>query len=139
MIQNDETKSKRARVIGVVKAWMEEHFYDFSEQEVQDALINFFKEVVLTMSSAGALHKKFEKKIQEEEKLQSVQKVLYAKPSVEQSYFKTLGEKGWQGIDVKVFAEQMTLLESKIYCAILPKECISWNKKEKEVLAPNIR
>uniref|UniRef100_A0A7S4PFG4 Ras-GEF domain-containing protein n=1 Tax=Paramoeba aestuarina TaxID=180227 RepID=A0A7S4PFG4_9EUKA len=138
MTTTDDLKSKRARVIGVVKAWMEEHFYDFGEPEVQDALINFFKEVVLTMSSAGALHKKFEKKIQETEKQKAVQQVLYVKPSLEHSYFKTLGEKGWHGIDVKVFAEQMTLLESKIYCAILPKECMSWNKKDKETLAPNI-
>ena len=124
--------------MGVIKAWMEEHFYDFDEPEVQDALRNFFKEAVVTMSSAGTLMKKFEKKIQEEEKLQK-EKVAYVKPSVENNIYKSLGEKGWQGVDVRVFAEQMTLLESRIYCAIKPKECISWNKKEKEVLAPNIR
>jgi len=61
-----------------------------------------------------------------------------ADPAKEEQFQKILA-KGWKGLDTKDLAEQMTLLESDIYCAILPKECISWNKKEKELLAPNIR
>ena len=38
----------------------------------------------------------------------------------------------------RVLAEQMTLLDSKMYLAVQPKECLAWNKKDKETNAPNI-
>jgi hypothetical protein len=48
--------------VGVVKAWMEDHFYDFAEPEVQQALTNFFESMLLTMeNSAKQLRKVFEK------------------------------------------------------------------------------
>jgi hypothetical protein len=32
----------------------------------------------------------------------------------------------------------MTILDSKMYLAVMPKECLAWNKKDKETNAPNI-
>ena len=45
---------------------------------------------------------------------------------------------GWKEIDERTIAEQMTLIESKFFNPILPKECLGWNKKNKEKLCPNI-
>ena len=45
---------------------------------------------------------------------------------------------GWMDISIATFAQQMTLMESEIYCTVLPKECLAWNKKDKELQAPNI-
>mmetsp|Transcript_16038 Transcript_16038/g.22271 ORF Transcript_16038/g.22271 Transcript_16038/m.22271 type:complete len:457 (+) Transcript_16038:73-1443(+) len=139
--KNDEKTSKRVRVVGVVKAWMEDHFYDFNEPEVQDALTSFIDEMADTMeNSAKQLRRVFERakeRNKDEEKLQG--RSRESVPAAQEAdHAKILETKGWQGIDNKVLAEQMTILESDIYCAILPKECISWNKKEKEILAPNI-
>ena len=35
-------------------------------------------------------------------------------------------------------AEQMTVIESDFYNRVLPKECIGWNKKDKETLEKTI-
>ena len=42
-------------------------------------------------------------------------------------------------LDERLFAEQMTYIDSLMYLSVLPKECLAWNKKDKEVYAPNIR
>ena len=39
--------------MGVIKAWMEDHFYDFEEPEVQTALENFFAEMNATKENSA--------------------------------------------------------------------------------------
>eukprot|EP00009_Paramoeba_aestuarina_P008825 CAMPEP_0201521960 /NCGR_PEP_ID=MMETSP0161_2-20130828/16376_1 /ASSEMBLY_ACC=CAM_ASM_000251 /TAXON_ID=180227 /ORGANISM="Neoparamoeba aestuarina, Strain SoJaBio B1-5/56/2" /LENGTH=495 /DNA_ID=CAMNT_0047920701 /DNA_START=112 /DNA_END=1599 /DNA_ORIENTATION=+ len=138
---NDQVNLKRVRVIGGIKAWMEDHFYDFNEPEVQNALTNFFSEMNEAKENSAKnlqlLFNRLKKKNMEEETLQS-NRLKAVDANLEAECSKIMETKGWQGLDGKRLALQMTLLESEIYCSILPKECISWNKKEKEVLAPNI-
>jgi isopropylmalate/homocitrate/citramalate synthase len=62
LLKSEEVTTKRVRVVGVVKAWLEDHFYDFSEPEVQQALTSFIESMTLTMeSSAKQLRRVFEK------------------------------------------------------------------------------
>jgi son of sevenless-like protein len=62
LMKTEEITTKRVRVVGVIKAWMEDHFYDFNEPEVQQALTSFFDSMVLTMeNSAKQLRRVFEK------------------------------------------------------------------------------
>ena len=44
----------------------------------------------------------------------------------------------WENVSEKELAFQMTLFESELYRKILPNECLSWNKKDKESKALNI-
>ena len=61
-MKTEEITTKRVRVVGVIKAWMEDHFYDFNEPEVQQALTSFFDSMILTMeNSAKQLRRVFEK------------------------------------------------------------------------------
>ena len=61
-MKNEEVTTKRVRVVGVLKAWMEDHFFDFAEPELQKDLSNFLESMQLTMQgSAKQLTRVFER------------------------------------------------------------------------------
>ena len=41
-----EASRQRVRVVGVLKAWVEQFFYDFEEQSMEDAFLAFLEEMV---------------------------------------------------------------------------------------------
>ena len=45
---------------------------------------------------------------------------------------------GWLHLPEEELAQQMTKVETDIFVSILPKEYLAWNKKNRDVLAPNI-
>eukprot|EP00008_Paramoeba_atlantica_P002026 CAMPEP_0201502282 /NCGR_PEP_ID=MMETSP0151_2-20130828/84050_1 /ASSEMBLY_ACC=CAM_ASM_000257 /TAXON_ID=200890 /ORGANISM="Paramoeba atlantica, Strain 621/1 / CCAP 1560/9" /LENGTH=875 /DNA_ID=CAMNT_0047895863 /DNA_START=103 /DNA_END=2730 /DNA_ORIENTATION=- len=136
-----EITKKRVRVIGVLKAWVENFFFDFQQDEsLQKQYDNFLSDMNLTMkTSSTQLQKVFQKMSTEKEKESRESFDVWAVDSPSVGMIESLRNGGWKNlITEKDLAMQMTVIESEMYCSILPKECLAWNKKNKEELAPNI-
>ena len=41
-------------------------------------------------------------------------------------------------VNGRELAQQMSHVESRFYCKILPKECLGWNRKDKDTVCKNI-
>mmetsp|Transcript_4765 Transcript_4765/g.13358 ORF Transcript_4765/g.13358 Transcript_4765/m.13358 type:complete len:731 (-) Transcript_4765:56-2248(-) len=131
---------RRIRTVAVFKAWMEDHYRDFEQDE---QLTTDFQNFVggemqsLMEKSANQLSKVFENSKKNAERDREEKEAAEAAAAEEKE--KNEGQEdqpkktvdNWLDIDSQLLAEQMTFLESKYYCAITPKECIAWSKGKK--------
>uniref|UniRef100_A0A7S4JRN7 Ras-GEF domain-containing protein n=1 Tax=Paramoeba aestuarina TaxID=180227 RepID=A0A7S4JRN7_9EUKA len=123
---------RRIRTLSVLKAWVESHFRDFEQdQQLTDNFLVFVQGEMkdLMNSAADKLLKSYEKaKKEAEEKAKKDQE-----EEREEREDKTVEQiQDWRKLNSKVIAEHMTLLDSRYYCSITPKECIAYFKKNEE-------
>eukprot|EP00009_Paramoeba_aestuarina_P001298 CAMPEP_0201510600 /NCGR_PEP_ID=MMETSP0161_2-20130828/3219_1 /ASSEMBLY_ACC=CAM_ASM_000251 /TAXON_ID=180227 /ORGANISM="Neoparamoeba aestuarina, Strain SoJaBio B1-5/56/2" /LENGTH=867 /DNA_ID=CAMNT_0047905791 /DNA_START=89 /DNA_END=2692 /DNA_ORIENTATION=- len=152
MSKNGPLTKRRVRVAGTVKAWLEQFFYDFLDEAMQKTLGTFTESMSLTLpTSSEGLKKIFQKLLkaenerkekQEKEKEEEVQdiniNVLENIPEELRGEVDQLHAGSWVEMREDELAVQMTKVETTIFTLILPKEYLAWNKKNRDVLAPNI-
>eukprot|EP00007_Cunea_sp_BSH-02190019_P007766 CAMPEP_0174239598 /NCGR_PEP_ID=MMETSP0417-20130205/15360_1 /TAXON_ID=242541 /ORGANISM="Mayorella sp, Strain BSH-02190019" /LENGTH=1141 /DNA_ID=CAMNT_0015318559 /DNA_START=130 /DNA_END=3555 /DNA_ORIENTATION=- len=121
------------RVVGVLKSWVEQHAYDFLEdRELCTEMEKFIEVVANELPTAAPLLAKFRKSVSQPPKSELLDSLNF-----DPSRAVTITP---ETIDPKAFAEALTLVESRLYCAIPPKELLgqAWSKSQKEERAPHI-
>eukprot|EP01121_Diplochlamys_sp_Union-15-3_P008010 TRINITY_DN2091_c0_g1_i5.p1 TRINITY_DN2091_c0_g1~~TRINITY_DN2091_c0_g1_i5.p1 ORF type:complete len:655 (+),score=137.61 TRINITY_DN2091_c0_g1_i5:266-2230(+) len=130
----------RVRVVMVMKKWLSDYWYDFSDQpEKLKPLLDAVRQT--NSSNADEL----EKLIVEQKKGIAKERVISTKGAPEALYPKKLFDTPIVDFSITEihpteFARQLTIVEYKVYKNIKPSECLkqSWNKPGKEEKAPNI-
>lgn len=136
------------RVLNVIRHWVDDHWYDFNQDE---KLLNDLKQFLESIENAKFKHlKKWAKNIREiiarKEKLAPTGEVpkefnLPAKPPpVEYHVTKTSEEFDILTLHPLEVARQMTLLEFELYRAVRPFELVdaSFTKKDKSRRSPQL-
>jgi len=137
----------KLRVVATVKYWLESHPYDFvQDKELAESLEKFIGSTIsVSNKTAGKqLLNAFNRVMNHKGDISAlirktnVSSEAAPKPRIPTGL--TEDTIGLKLLDAKEIARQLTVIESELYCAITPKECLnkSWSSKNKEQLAPNI-
>lgn len=117
------------RVIGVVKAWIETYSDDFfGDDSLKDSLVQFIEKMMKSVNSASQLKSILQKRL-EKHKANPVYKMEI--PAVQ------LNSK-WLDMDEHVVAQQICLLEFRIYSSITAKETLNNNWQKHKEHSPNV-
>ncbi|GAM23342.1 hypothetical protein SAMD00019534_065170 [Acytostelium subglobosum LB1] len=125
----------RLRVANVIKKWLDKHFHDFSEDAALVAKLDQFinSQIIVDLEGIG----KNLKKLLYNERAAPIPTFTDAAPPVIAPKSR---DAPFLELDTTEVARQLTLIESEMYRKIESKECLgqSWNKPNKDELAPNI-
>mmetsp|Transcript_970 Transcript_970/g.2527 ORF Transcript_970/g.2527 Transcript_970/m.2527 type:complete len:716 (-) Transcript_970:255-2402(-) len=125
-------QKRRIKVVGIVKSWIEYYFYDFGrDASLMKKLENFLQHVTKLMAGAGPhLRRMLDKGVARAMALGQLSDKAAAGMGSYKALKKEAGEGAmfWADKPAEIIAEQLTLLESEMYCAITSRECIAWLK-----------
>jgi len=135
-----QQKPIQIRVCQLLKTWITQHFNDFeSDKELQDRFRNFVTEMITPAHPklGNNLETIFTRQLKGE--YEREKKAQFADPPPK-PIIPTKQNPGILDINAKELARQLTIIESNLYRAILPRECIglAWSKKDAKERAPNI-
>eukprot|EP01027_Heterolobosea_sp_BB2_P016312 GEZU01023229.1.p1 GENE.GEZU01023229.1~~GEZU01023229.1.p1 ORF type:complete len:673 (+),score=118.71 GEZU01023229.1:209-2020(+) len=150
--RTDFLNPMRLRVCQVLKYWVENHFFDFrDEEEMTKSFMNFVSEIASTknISNAGErLKATFEKQFSKNNAFQLESCTFTSerpKPRLPkaQKFMVSIGKMNsiplihWPATEI---ARQLTLQCYELYTRIQPKECLNqnWNKAQRAEKAKNI-
>mmetsp|Transcript_5456 Transcript_5456/g.16679 ORF Transcript_5456/g.16679 Transcript_5456/m.16679 type:complete len:1010 (+) Transcript_5456:72-3101(+) len=122
--EDEGLKTRRLRVIAVLKDWVENYFYDFDDTEPLLKVISNMKTVLPTAAASIELLVTRKQQETQENSVPIFGKNLGRIPDLD-----------WTQLYEQDLAAALTLVESDIFCRISPKEVITWTTGNKEVRA----
>lgn len=131
----------RLRVVNVFKSWIKDYWYDFSSsQETVDRFKEFLEgELSKTNSASAKLLRDL--LIKKQSNKEDTRQIVFSTDPPKSLMPSNLSQ-DLQLLDIhpEEVARQMTLLESELFSAIEPRECLNqaWNKSGREDNAPHI-
>ncbi|EFA85873.1 Ras guanine nucleotide exchange factor [Heterostelium album PN500] len=125
----------RLRVANVIKMWLDKHFHDFSDDAALVAKVDHFINNHINIDLEGIGRNL--KKLLNNERMAPIPVFNEDPPAV---IAPKVRDPNFIDLDTTEIARQLTLIESELYRKIESKECLgqSWNKQNKDELAPNI-
>lgn len=131
------------RVLNVLRHWVDQHFYDFTREDVLGRQLMKFLKRVHNTKTAKKWVETIEKLVQKRLEAASLGPEMYTfnmpPPPVEWHLTKDPSEFSLLTLHPLEIGRQLTIMQSEIFRAIRPSELVGtvWMKKDKEKLSPN--
>jgi len=145
--QKEYSQPVQLRVLNVLKHWVDQHFYDFQQDENLLANLEEFLEKGCQGKSMSKWVDAINKKIQLRKGFADNRAITYdfdrSKPYVEMHIENVANNEGWPELltyHPLEIARQLTLLEFEYYRAVKSSELVdqAWMSKEREERSPNL-